>query len=239
MDYSTFLTAAEQWYHNRLEAEKTNVYDGHLFNVFSLWNRFSHISEPIHSRLIHFLLSDDRMHGQGSLFRYCFLNTLGISNPNNGEWIVTAEEGRVDVMLARKHPHSVVIIENKSNGAQDQPNQLYRYWYQNIHSGQADTKATYYFGKNYRIIYLVPRSCKKKPANQSCTKPDKNSFEPFTRLSELQYKRLPLEIPIEPIIWSLDDEFSRWLEDCISKIDPRNIPLINYLNQYIKYCKIL
>lgn len=46
-------------------------------NVFSLWNEFSGISEPIHSRILHFFLSDNPMHGQGKLSLSAFLEYIG------------------------------------------------------------------------------------------------------------------------------------------------------------------
>lgn len=118
-----------------IKAERmSNTKMGKYVNVFSLWNEFSGISEPIHSRILHFFLSDNPMHGQGKLFLSAFLEYIGFEkDEGNEEWIITAEEGRVDVLLRRQNPLGAVIIENKSNWAVDQPNQLYRYWYENIH----------------------------------------------------------------------------------------------------------
>lgn len=54
-----------------------------------------------------------------------FLEYIGFEkDEGNEEWIITAEEGRVDVLLRRQNPLGAVIIENKSNWAGDQPNQL-------------------------------------------------------------------------------------------------------------------
>ena len=103
----------------------SNTKMGKYVNVFSLWNEFSGISEPIHSRILHFFLSDNPMHGQGKLFLSAFLEYIGFEkDKGNEEWIITAEEGRVDVLLRRLNPLGAVIIENKSNWAGDQPNQL-------------------------------------------------------------------------------------------------------------------
>lgn len=60
------------------------------------------------------------MHGQGNSFLQLFLKHIGLDTQDGDEWIFTAEAGRVDVMLKRFHPSSVVIIENKSNWAGDQ-----------------------------------------------------------------------------------------------------------------------
>lgn len=111
-----------------IKAERmSNTKMGKYVNVFSLWYEFSGISEPIHSRILHFFLSDNPMHGQGKLFLSAFLEYIGFEKE---EWIITTEEGRVDVLLRRLNPLGAVIIENKSNWAEDQPNQLYRYWYE-------------------------------------------------------------------------------------------------------------
>ena len=41
-----------------IKAERmSNTKMGKYVNVFSLWNEFSGISEPIHSRILHFLFS--------------------------------------------------------------------------------------------------------------------------------------------------------------------------------------
>lgn len=110
----------------KIKAERmSNTKMGKYVNVFSLWNEFSRISEPIHSRILHFFLSDNPMHGQGKLFLSAFLEYIGFEkDKGNEEWIITAEEGRVDVLLRRLNPLGAVIIENKSNWAGDQPNQL-------------------------------------------------------------------------------------------------------------------
>ena len=82
-----------------IKAERmSNTKMGKYVNVFSLWNEFSGISEPIHSRILHFFLSDNPMHGQGKLFLSAFLEYIGFEkDEGNEEWIITAEEGRVDV----------------------------------------------------------------------------------------------------------------------------------------------
>lgn len=102
-----------------IKAERmSNTKMGKYVNVFSLWNEFSGISEPIHSRILHFFLSDNPMHGQGKLFLSAFLEYIGFEqDEGNEEWIITAEEGRVDILLRRLNPLGAVIIENKSNWA--------------------------------------------------------------------------------------------------------------------------
>lgn len=204
-----------------------NVMKGKYVNVFSLWNSFSGLPEPIHSKILHFFLSSNPMHGQGNLFLSLFLKHLGIEINEEEEWITSAEIGRVDVMLKRFHPHSVVLLENKSNWAGDQPNQLYRYWYQNIHHKDEDRFPEYY--KNhpeYQIVYLVPNE------NKSLSD---NSIE-----RPLDYPLdLPNILPIKPVIFSFKHEISDWLTECIAALPKENTPLINLISQYNEYCKNL
>ena len=42
------------------------------------------------------------------------------NDKGNEKWTITAAEGRVDVLLRRRNPLGTVIIENKSNGEEDQ-----------------------------------------------------------------------------------------------------------------------
>ncbi len=212
---------------NVRELRNDKVRHGKNINVFTLWNNFSGLSEPIHSKILHFFLSDNPMHGQGYLFLGLFLKRIGISIQDKDEWVVTAETGRVDVMLKRFYPRSIVIIENKSNWAGDQPNQLYRYWYQNIHLSEEDCKPEYYVNHpEYQIVYLVPNKDKLL---------SDNSME---RPSDYP-KTLPEILPITPHIFSFEEEVSEWLTECISVLPDENTPLINLITQYKDYCKNL
>lgn len=204
-----------------------NIKKGKYVNVFTLWNRFSGLAEPIHSRILHFFLSSDPMHGQGNLFLSLFLKRIGVEIQKNDEWITTAEIGRVDVMLKRFHPRSVIIIENKSNWAGDQPNQLYRYWFENIHRGEEDCHPEYYdHHPEYKIVYLVPNKDKLLSDNSM----EKPSDYP---------ENLPAKLPINPYIFSFDEEISDWMDECIKSLSEENTPLINLINQYKEYCKNL
>lgn len=64
-----------------------------------------------------------------------FLEKLGFetSNFNPKDWIVEVEQrsnGRdqIDILIQSRRLEVSIVIENKSNGAEDQPHQLYRYW---------------------------------------------------------------------------------------------------------------
>lgn len=81
------------------------------------------------------------------------------------------EEGHVDIMLIREQPRSVILIENKSNDAGDQPNQLYRYWHQQVHLAEPglnyqDAEVR----RRFRVIYL-PTDDSKAPAAHSLQRP--------------------------------------------------------------------
>lgn len=212
-----------------IKAERmSNTKMGKYVNVFSLWNEFSGISEPIHSRILHFFLSDNPMHGQGKLFLSAFLEYIGFEkDEGNEEWIITAEEGRVDVLLRRLNPLGAVIIENKSNWAVDQPNQLYRYWYENIHKREEDC-CTDYYSKHpeYKIVYLVPDETKHINSNSTSRPVD-------------YPEDLPEELPMKPKVMTFHTDIPKWLGGCMKGLPAENTPLRNLIAQYIEYCKQL
>ena len=167
------------------------------------------------------------MHGQGNLFIKLFLKRIGIDIENREEWVSTAEIGRVDIMLKRYHPRSVVIIENKSNWAGDQPNQLYRYWYENIHLNEEDCHPEYYDRHpEFKIVYLVPNKDKQLSENSIERPSDYPSY-------------LPDRLPVKPYIFSFEEEISDWLTECIKSLPEENTPLTNLISQYKEYCKNL
>lgn len=212
-----------------IKAERmSNTKMGKYVNVFSLWNEFSGISEPIHSRILHFFLSDNPMHGQGKLFLSAFLEYIGFEkDKGNEEWIITAEEGRVDVLLRRLNPLGAVIIENKSNWAEDQPNQLYRYWYENIHKCEEDSDTDYYSKHpEYKIVYLVPDETKHINSNSTSRPVD-------------YPEDLPEELPMKPKVMTFHTDIPKWLGGCMKGLPAENTPLRNLIAQYIEYCKQL
>lgn len=212
-----------------IKAERmSNTKMGKYVNVFSLWNEFSGISEPIHSRILHFFLSDNPMHGQGKLFLSAFLEYIGFEkDEGNEEWIITAEEGRVDVLLRRLNPLGAVIIENKSNWAGDQPNQLYRYWYKNIHKCEEDSDTDYYSKHpEYKIVYLVPDETKHINSNSTSRPVD-------------YPEDLPEELPMKPKVMTFHTDIPKWLGGCMKGLPAENTPLRNLIAQYIEYCKQL
>ncbi len=185
------------------------------------------VGETMHSYLIANLLSPLGEHGQGHLFLNIFLDELGIERLRNDEnWIITVEKGRVDILLKRVAPHSVVIIENKSNYAIDQQNQLYRYWYQEIYNAIKTRNLSEEYLKNppekyYQLIYLTPAYFKV---------PIQNSLERPANLSA----DLPKLIPLEPRTLVFGVFITDWLELSLKKIPSENHRLREYVKQYIE-----
>lgn len=193
-----------------------------LFNPLT----FFPIGETMHSFLIANLINPNGEHGQGNLFLKTFLKQLNVEVFENDNWIVTAETGRIDILLRRLHPHTVIVIENKSNYASDQENQLYRYWFQEIYLpnhkkfGDKTIEQTTN-NNNYQIIYLTPADWK-LPTDSSMIKP--NGYD----------AALPYKIPIEPKIWLFNKHIVKWLNDTAKELHEENHRLREYIKQYIE-----
>jgi hypothetical protein len=217
--YSHIISATTYWFENAKIRNKDSSYQ------FNLFDRFK-ITEPVHSALVADLLNPSSSHGQGNLFLYSFLHKLGIGTPEIGTWHITAEKDRIDILLRRNHPHSVVVIENKSNYADDQKNQMYRYWDRCIHKpltkGDADPDYTKISYAHYRLIYLTPKGIKKMEYH-SALRPDKGCKN--------VYEQVPMRIDNH----SFDKLVVNWLEDCLIIIKPENTRLREYITQYIEY----
>lgn len=82
--------------HEQIMAKKQkDILEGKYINVFTLWNEFTGITEPIHSRILQFILSPHTMHGQENRFINLLLKRINVNYGENDEWISTAETGRV------------------------------------------------------------------------------------------------------------------------------------------------
>lgn len=192
-------------------------------NVFKMFG----LDEKKHSHIIANLLNPNAKHGQRHLFLNNFLDLLGIERfSDNENWTVTAEKGRVDILLKRNHPHSVIIIENKSNYAKDQENQLYRYWHQEIYKTiqEKNLPPSYILNppnKFYQLVYLSPANWK-IPTNNSIEKPsgwDKN---------------LPNKTPLEIKHLLFSGHIVDWLTVSLEKIPEENTRLREYIIQYLE-----
>lgn len=193
--------------------------------------KFFSIDETLHSKLLAKLLNPKAEHGQGNKFLVEFLKLLKIEEPHKGDWSITAETGRIDVLLKRSSPPSIIIIENKSNWATDQQNQLYRYWYQEIYSKTKETNVSFYTDNltKYRIIYLPPNEFK-QPEPHSYSRPNEENWK---------NSNLPEQMPLTLEIRTFKEFITIWLENCICSLPESNHRMREYLKQYNEICKTL
>jgi hypothetical protein len=178
------------------------------------------ISEPNHSAILANLLSPQGTHGLNCLFLKVFFDVFVNKMKINDKecWFVTAEKERFDIRIRNQDNSKIIIIENKSNNAQDQPNQLYRYWFNGIYLPQ------YYrslcglecFAK---IIYLSPSNYK-MPEEQSLTRPD--------NIKEDHPNRVP-EGLLDIAFYNV--QIIKWLDLCIEMVE-NNTNVYYYLTQY-------
>ena len=211
----------DQWLSTKRKLAETNRDFSLLFKPFNLFP----IGETSHSRVLGELLNPQGGHGQGNLFLVSFLNMLGVPEPNRGKWAVTVERWHVDILLRRREPASVIIIENKSNHAADQSNQLYRYWHQQIHKrypaldySNPETKAS------FKVVYLPPDSSK-KPAVDSLIRPRQ-----WDEVDDLRnYPRLPLDV-VDTICFC--PGLTEWLARVSSSLPVTNVRLKVFLEFY-------
>ena len=187
-----------------------------ILNIFEKLNP----SETQHSMIIGGLLNPRGEHGQGDFFLRIFLSLLSIPLESSDKWFVTVEKERFDIRINNKQKTKIIIIENKSNWAEDQQNQLYRYWYYGIYLAQSNiaNHGINCFGK---IIYLSP-SAYKEPEFQSICRP--HYFD----------KKLPEKLPIPIDVVFFHKEIVQWLQTCLGKID-QSCELYYYVNQYMKF----
>ena len=202
----------------KAERERLNRKTSYQFNPL----RRIPIHEPTHSRVLGDLLDPRGSHGQGDLFLQEFLRRIGHANPRSGSWQVTVETGHVDICLWRTVPASVVIIENKSNWAIDQQQQLYRYWFQNIYRNypELDYDDTA-VAADFKVVYLAP-SEHKRPEPQSLSRPP----------DLIDVPGLPDKMPLEPMSFTLDGHLPAWFAECVSQLDSENERLRHFLKLY-------
>lgn len=182
-------------------------------------------SETGHSRLLGELLNPYGTHGQGNFFLSSFLELIGAEG-SQGRWAVTVELGRIDILLKRLDCEGVVIIENKSNGACDQKNQIYRYWYREIHSrfprldyGNPSSR------RRFKILYL-PVTNEGAPTKQSLQAPEDIGH----------VRTLYPEVPLTLKKLAFDTEIVEWLEN-IRIVLKENIRMNAFLQFYIDLWK--
>jgi len=197
------------------------------FNLF----HFFHPSEPTHSRILYNLLNPIGNHGQGRLFLDGFLKFINVKSSPDDVWHITCEQERLDICLERDYPHSIIIVENKSNWACDQGNQLYRYWLAKMHPHhrQENDLKTFYEenGDRYQILYLSP-SRLKQPSMNTIKRPDDVTLDKV---------KLPEELPLAPKPILFPILVKDWLLDLIkqNQIDEGNVRLREWLLQYVEF----
>lgn len=192
-------------------------------NIFKMLG----LGETMHSYILANFLNPNAAHGQKHLFLNLFLDLLNIKRAGNHEnWIVTAEKGRIDILLKRNQPHSVVVIENKSNYAIDQENQLYRYWHSEIYNTirHRHLPSDYILNppdQYYQLIYLSP-SHWKIPRNNSLKKPINWA------------NNLPEEVPLTTKHLLFGKFIVEWLTLSLEQIPNQNQRLQEHIKQYIE-----
>ena len=209
-----------RWKILKADQDEKNANCGHLFNPLE----FIPIGETTHSRLLGDLLDAKGSHGQGRLLLVAFLEQIKVPTPEDGDWMISIEEGRVDVCLWRISPPSVVIIENKSNWAVDQNNQLYRYWYENIHKPYPQLDyAKPEIKQSFQVIYLTPTTGK-QPEQHSLQRPD--------WLDGLGLPNTLDEAGVTVKLLNFRDHITVWLDVCEQLVSPTNVRLRAHLQFY-------
>ena len=145
----------------RLQQEKNELYDSNRFNPF----QFLQTDEMGLSKILAFLLDPTETHGQGDLFLNSFLKFINkhqflayqkvniylekITKEENDEITneTTNKNGRHDIFIEGILDNKtswVISIENKLQGAIDQPKQMHTY----------DKDLKNYVSDSYFLIYL-------------------------------------------------------------------------------------
>jgi hypothetical protein len=175
-------------------------------------------SETQHSMILGELLSPNGQHNRGYTFLELFFKNVIKDIPFNNKdtWIVTVEKERYDIRIRNLDNSTIIILENKSNQAGDQPNQLYRYWYHGIYGIQNKIKANK--TKYGKILYISPRYGK-EPDDQTQLPPkellDLNLVIPNNVISTIYFQK----------------GIDKWLEECLNVV-VKDSDIFYYLKQY-------
>jgi hypothetical protein len=186
------------------------------FNIFKILKR-STDEELGHSAFIAELLNPKGSHGQGRIFLDLFFEQLGLEEElqDIDHWRVITEvgkdmDGRIDILLVGRSESGrsiAVAIENKIY-AEDQPEQLFRYWkslktkFKAGQYGKNGTKAPYY------LFYLTLHG--HQPSNQSI------GDIPKEALQWLRTEGKCGQAPVRLLSYSYD--IIAWLQACHKKI---------------------
>ena len=205
---------------------------GEGFNLINFISRIWGIGETKHSQILGFFLNPRENHGQGGLFLKLFLEKLGFetSNFNPKDWLVEVEQrsnGRdqIDILIQSRRLEVSIVIENKSNGAEDQPHQLYRYWESAIYYFHNKDEKKILNPKNSRIVYLPQWGV---PSEQTRTRPKD--------YKELYPEKLTFEEQGGIIsCWTYYTHIVEWLKECIGAMGGENHIVKQLVRNYIEY----
>ena len=205
---------------------------GEGFNLIDFISRIWGIGETKHSQILGFFLNPRENHGQGGLFLKLFLKKLGfdITTFNPNDWTVEVEQrsnGRdqIDILIQSRRLEVSIVIENKSNGAEDQPHQLYRYWESAIYDFHNKDKEKSLDPKHSRIVYLPQWGF---PSEQ-------------TRMRIEGYKEpYPEKLTFEEqggviSCWTYYTHIVEWLSKCIEAMGGENHIVKQLVKNYIEY----
>ena len=219
---------------------------GEGFNIIEFINRFWGIWETKHSQILGFLLNPRETHGQGGLFLKLFLQELRIIgekddiNPN--DWIIEVEKrsnsrDQIDILIQSHRLEVSIVIENKSNGAEDQPHQLYRYWESAIYNFHNGNKEKSLDPKYSRVVYLPKNGA---PSLQTRTRM-KDYKEPYPEILELEDKELELDKQNGKIIscWTYYKDIRDWLVNCKNAIHEESNIIKHFIKNYIEFWDII
>ena len=205
---------------------------GEGFNLINFISRIWGIGETKHSQILGFFLNPRENHGQGGLFLKLFLEKLGFetSNFNPNDWIVEVEQrsnGRdqIDILIQSRRLEVSIVIENKSNGAEDQPHQLYRYWESAIYYFHNKDEKKALNPKNSRIVYLpqwgLPsEQTRKRIEGYKEPYPEKLTFEEQGGIISC---------------WTYYSHIMEWLNKCINAMGRENHIVKQLVRNYIEY----
>ena len=205
---------------------------GEGFNLIDFISRIWGIGETKHSQILGFFLNPRENHGQGGLFLKLFLEKLGFetSNFNPEDWIVEVEQrsnGRdqIDILIQSRRLEVSIVIENKSNGAEDQPHQLYRYWESAIYHFHNKDEEKALNPKHSRIVYLPQWGL---PSEQTRTR--------IEGYKELYPEKLTFEEQGGIIsCWTYYTHIVEWLNKCIEAMGGENHIIKQLVRNYIEY----
>ena len=228
MEVQTLLTTFRKTITEWKEKEEK----GEGFNFISFISRIWGIGETKHSQILSFFLNPRENHGQGGLFLKLFLKKLGFDitafEPN--DWRVEVEQrsnGRdqIDILIQSYRLGVSIVIENKSNGAEDQPHQLYRYWESAIYHFHNKDKKKALDPKYSRIVYLpqwgVPsEQTRMRPKDYKDSYPEKLVFEEQGGIISC---------------WTYYTHIVEWLSKCTDTMGNENHIVKQLVKNYIEY----